>query len=539
MGNVVVKYNSQTLDPTPTVSRSYQFLDYGPRFGQIEQIDLNGYLGRVTTDYQAAIDDLLAIFAGQFKTLEVLDDGATIYNWPNIVVQDINIAPNSFLVGSYPTYNVKLISYQVPSGVIDPVNEYSFSQGEDGIVTVNHQISAKGIKGANGALDSAINFVNTFVRKNPYTNCTPYFINNSSGILMNISEQIDRANCTYSVTEQYKYLTGAGTNNYIQTESLSIDSSASNDYTNVDLTVRIQGSPVDNNLSSIRDTAEAIDTDTIFSSYGISPSLLIVNGFTVSENSGEAFVEVKYNYISGLNSDESNGVFDYSVSMDKDFLTSESNWKVNGEFSVKGPVNYKNTKISGFKDTNESDGYSTYLTKLVTGSPLWSKYGEYTLTLDGVNLTENSGIGLLQLNGSFNNRDTVSGLIQPSYTIDVEPQIWRYDLLPSANIEGHYTLQDYQTKTKAKVNVSVNATTTGTTNHDISVISSVASILTGVYVSKSSFLIGESLNSGKFNAETTLSVIGEENQGSSISNTKVYGSHTSKYNRPPNFKFGY
>ena len=77
--DVVVKYNNTAITPVPTVSRSYQFIDYGTRFGQAEQIDLYCYITGLTSNASGNIATMVNTFGGQFKTLEVLDDGNSIY----------------------------------------------------------------------------------------------------------------------------------------------------------------------------------------------------------------------------------------------------------------------------------------------------------------------------------------------------------------------------------------------------------------------------------------------------------------------------
>ena len=313
MSEIIVKYDSNILSPTPLVSRSFQFIDYGSRWGQVEQIDLSCYVTGITT-YQAAIQSVNTVFANQFKLLEVYNDTTLVYSWDKVAVQEISFPESAFSVGTIAPYSIKLLSYEVPSGVLDPTNEYSFSQNPDGNVSVTHKISAKGIRNANGGLDNAIAFVKLFTGQNPFTYCAPTFIPNSNAILFSLSESIDRASCAYSVNETYKYITGQN-KTYLETKNLTIDESRSNEYVNLDLNIKWQGSPITKNLATLVSDASNLVLSSQLQEFNISTSNVFQNSFAITQNSGENSVDIKASFVSGVNADLS-GYFDYSVSMD-------------------------------------------------------------------------------------------------------------------------------------------------------------------------------------------------------------------------------
>ncbi len=537
MGLVTVKYNNNTLIPTPTVSRSYQFLDYGGRFGQVEQIELNSFLTGLVGDV-SNVSGLTSTFGGQFKSLEVFDNNSlSIYRWDNLILQEISIPNSSYPQKGFIPYNVRFLSYQTPSGIVDPINEYSFNQGEDGIVTVNHKISAKGVKNNNGALDNAINFVKLFVHKNPFDSCAPTFLPSNLGVLTNVSETVDRASCTYSVNEVYKYSTGIA-GGYLQSESVSIDDSKLNDYPSVDLSLKLEGSPIDNNFSTIMTAALALSPELVLNSYGITTTGLFRNGFSLSEDTGSCSIEIKASFFSGSSSDYS-GFFDYNITYNEDITTDIQNWGIEGDFSVKGPLSFRQSRVSAFKSANEgTDGFNTYLSGLLKSSYLSTTFTGHGLTLNNLNITENTGLGQLKLSASYSDYDTASGLVNPSYTIDAEPSKWIYELIPAANIEGDYVIQDLQMRSAANVRINVNATTTGTRGRDIGVISGVADSLSGIYLSNG-FLLTQNLSSGINSCEISNEIKGEESQALGILTSKCVGSFGNKYKRRPGFSFGY
>jgi hypothetical protein len=540
MPEVTVKYNNVALSPTPTVSRSYQFIDYGKRFGQTEQIELEGFLTGYTSTADA-LSKLTTTFAGQFRTLEVLgEDSSSVYKWDNLVLEELSLPQNSFPQLGFTTYNARFTAYQIPSGVLDPINEYSFSEGEDGFVTVNHKISARGVRTNNvDPIDNAIAFVNLFVKKNPYTACAPAFISNGSGILMNISESLDRTSSTYSVTENYKFTTGAGALGYLRTVSLSTKESIGDDYKLIDLSVKLQGSPVENGFANVQAAAQTLDLNGILTEYGVSPTKVARETFGVTERSGDCSVEFKASYISGVDSDVS-GYFDYSISMDRDFVPSRTTWRVEGEFSSKGSIDTRRAAITAFKTANQGDSYIPYLSGLVTASALYTGFASgYALTPNQVTYTEDTGRAVLKLGATFNDYDTFANFYQPSYTVEVEPSRWIYEMMPSANIEGHYVIQDLQMKNQSKIKLSFNGNTTGSYSGDLTNVNILLNSISGIYAKSSSFLMSQNQASGQTNVSVSLDLLGGETMAEDFLTTKVFGGFGSNYVRQPGYKFGY
>ncbi|MFK5284396.1 hypothetical protein ACI3PL_32930, partial [Lacticaseibacillus paracasei] len=72
-----------------------------------------------------------------------------------------------------------------------------------------------------------------------------------------------------------------------------------------------------------------------------------------------------------------------------------------------------------------------------------------------INIQENTGMATFQASLVFLDGATNNAYVRnPKYTVDISPSKWSYDLLPSANIEGHYVVQDLQMMTKSKINFS-------------------------------------------------------------------------------------
>ena len=123
---IFVTYDTTTLSPTPLVNYSRQPINFGYVYGYNTDITLDGlYTGITTTG--AAISYLTGVFGNQFRGLTVSDgSGNTLYQWTGITVDSITFDSSPYFQGSFIKYSIKLKSFDFPSGVIEPSNEYSF-----------------------------------------------------------------------------------------------------------------------------------------------------------------------------------------------------------------------------------------------------------------------------------------------------------------------------------------------------------------------------------------------------------------------------
>lgn len=203
--SVILTYggvNPFSNQPIPFVGRTKENIYYGERWASVERISLLGQLtGCEFSDLYSAQQSLISGFSKSFQTL-VIDTGS----FDNIIVNSINF-PSANYVKVLP-YQIELSHYPRSFfsgffGVVDPLDSWSYNQGEDGLVEITHEISARGLQTASGALDSAKNFVLSRTGFSSYI--APQFIQRigASGILKSQSEKINRFDASYSITETY------------------------------------------------------------------------------------------------------------------------------------------------------------------------------------------------------------------------------------------------------------------------------------------------------------------------------------------------
>jgi len=551
--SITVSYNGTALSPTPLINYSKSPINFGYIYGYNTDITLDGlYSGISTTG--AAISALTTIFANQFKTLSVdTDTTANLYKWDNVTVDSISIEPNPYYSGSFVKYSIKLKSYDFPSGVIDPSNEYSFTQNDDGTVNVNHKISARGVRNNVGAFANAIAFVGQFTGKDPYSNCAPYFIPNGSGVLLSSSESINRAEGIYSVNEVYKYITGDITSPYFHTTNLSIDDSIEADFRKINYELKIQGSPISKNLENVISTLNYNLQSDIGDEFGFDVSNWVKDTYSATIDSGSASIDIKVGYISGASI--KTGFFDYDVSWDNDRLTNTENWRINGDFRCFGPLEYKRNQLDKFKTANNinfsgNDAYRPYLSGLITSSPIFSSLHDSFKRLSynsKIVVNENQKLATLRLSLELNASYEPAGVSELRYSLDGSPSKWIYELLPSANIEGSFVVQDLQLQTQPKQKFTISAKTYDKAAA-ASAIYGYMNGLTSTYVNSGTdtdvgaFLIDENLRTGVYDISLSKEFLGNDN--ASISSTLLKLQAIGTYSgtvavRPGGYNFGY
>lgn len=539
-----VSYNGIVISPSPLVNFSNIPVQYGYLYGYNSEISLKSFYTGITTSGNA-INFLTGIFSQQFQTLLVTDNNNnTLYNWPNITVDSISIDPNTYFIGSFVPYTVKLKSYSVPSGVTDISNAYEFQQNEDSTVSVNHKISARGVRNLNGAFQNAILFCQQFQGIDPFSVAAPLFVPSGSGVWMSRNENINRIDSIYSITENYRYSTGLFAP-YTKTTSLDISESINDEYRNINYGVKLQGSPIINNVASVISSLNYTMLTDIANDFGISTSNWVKNGYEANVDSGEALIDIKVSYLSGASA---SGFFDYVVSLENDYLNNTENWKIQGEFVCFGMLEYKLQQLNNFISANESNSWRTYLTGLIGASPIFAANhdtGKLFSQNPKVVLNTNTGLGTLTLSLDWENGYEPVGLADLSYTLEASPARWIYELLPAATIEGEFVVQDLRTQSQPRQKFSLSAKTYNTAS-GLSLLNGYMTNLVGGYVvsgtenAVTNFLTDENIDTGIYDVSHEQVWLGQDVISTGILFLQSIGSSTATIpTRPSGWSYGY
>ena len=241
---------SKVTQPTPYVSVAQESIHYGERWGEIQKITLNGQLTAgglenrgVVGSYDEMLDledQLIKNFHAQYQPLVIIEpwedqngvlNQTVLLSKDNCKVESINFAQSKHV--GIVDYTIELSSYGHTGDspdwcVIDPEDNFSFSDNGDGTATFTHSVSAKGIKGyatmpLAGPLENNTPEAFNKCSHDPLHNAMGWCQDKAKGwrksvwpsfvvpqqepILISKQESRDGVNGVYSLTEEYLYNT--------------------------------------------------------------------------------------------------------------------------------------------------------------------------------------------------------------------------------------------------------------------------------------------------------------------------------------------
>ena len=209
------------LAPTPFVSREVSTVFYADKYADVNNITLNGILtgcDPLNNEFSGTYANSKALadsFSKSFQHFQIYEDLGSgvegiVFTEGHALVNSVTFEESTF--AGYVPFTINLRVFEESSfesglfGVLDPVQNESFSDNADGSVTFNRQTSARGFHTNKLAIDNARIFVQSITGGAP--SYTPLFVSQSgydSGVLLSTSESINRLNGSYSVNEEWVY----------------------------------------------------------------------------------------------------------------------------------------------------------------------------------------------------------------------------------------------------------------------------------------------------------------------------------------------
>jgi hypothetical protein len=475
-----VYYDGIIVEGDPFVSRSLDPIDYGDRWGMTETITLNGVIAQLEAPVGGTTRDLGIEFAETFKNnfaeLKVMEGAIEYYKFPSVVVDSIDFPKDKWSPKSQIRYTVKLKAYDIFSAdsVLDPTDSYNFTENEDGSVDVVHKVSAKGIKnGTVSPLQRAITFVDKYVGVSHFGTCDPSFIANRTPVLIDRSENINRLEGSYSVTEKYKYtvnhpdgLGGGAGLPYLKKSKFTHNESIAEEYKTVDYEAQYTTDDA-NGMASLRTIINnAVDTkeyhNEVAGLLGVPVGQVHQVSFSINEEPAANKINIKGAFQYGI-TDLTKGVFDYTISFNRDDVTEVATYAIDAKLIAYGTIPNKNVAIKNFKDLayGASTIYSNleaYLYQKVTSSEVYRILGN-SRALDPFPTTikwnEDQLKGSLSMNATYSDEDYLDVVADAKYNVSVTSSKDTYKEMASANVDGVYVLQNLNSisQTNTKINV--------------------------------------------------------------------------------------
>lgn len=202
------------IAPTPLLRESVEMVRFGERWGQKRVLTLEGQItGKCLTYAQivARQQTLLSGFNKDFQSFVILEPTGTLAQYDFVKVVNISCDPSTYASPLLP-FSVTLEAY--PSGyfsgqygVLDPREDFNFTEEEDGTVKLTHSTSAQGFVTSASTTNNALTNAQSWVaaRTGWSSQVLPAFISGFSGAacLQTINENTDRLNARYEVVETY------------------------------------------------------------------------------------------------------------------------------------------------------------------------------------------------------------------------------------------------------------------------------------------------------------------------------------------------
>ena len=384
---VEIYYNGQNafsgVAPTPLVSMSSEFIDLGSNWNQVTKLSLEGtitgkYIGQSSYSFlRESLGKLLENFSQNFKRLEIYEDGVPIYTGDSVIVDSIDVDQNRFYGLAPFTMELSIYDtgvYQNYFGVKNPVDEISYEDNRDGMLSYTRTISAEGISdNSSNAISNAKDWV--FSRKISSPNIKPIIAKDNGGVFLleSESETVDRFGGKYEVTQSYvKNNHPESIDGVLFSYSVDISYEESSGIT----TARMSGSLTQAEMSILRSKFNSIDlflkcNDACQKSTGkILRNRIISN--SIVENDGSRSLDFTVEY----NDDQSNTDVIQDISVSLDYTNQDCLGRVtvtNNISSVVGSRASKWSKVLAASKSFDPYPYASSIYKQELGGVLLSR----------------------------------------------------------------------------------------------------------------------------------------------------------------------
>lgn len=424
--------------PTPIVSKVDNYIRYGERWAEQSTITLHGQL--TGCDYISIISaqqKLLNAFGRDYQKFSIVQDGFA-YEQKYNVIKNVNFEQSNYW--GMLNYTIALESYPQDMfsgyyGVLNPVNEWQYTESEDRLLEITHTIGAKGFN-TSAANSNAFNNAKKYVlgQTGLSSFITPFYTSICSGLvpcLDSFSESINRFNGTYHVTEKYIADLYNG-NNAIIRYAANYDCDINKGIS----TVSVQGevkSDKNSDLSTLRNKYSTFDLySAAVQTYNDATTKTDLNPYYISSGIHEDNYSKKVTFnVSFDNIFTPRTYFDYTsdVKIDENDITTVD---IKGVIKARGDLNTRWQLVQSFY-TQELNLYGLAIQS-------YSDFGgTYSLNprQQTYSTVKNPFIGQIEVSTSYNNKDVLpDGIKFLNYTLEYKPALEVIKSTPLVNIGG-------------------------------------------------------------------------------------------------------
>jgi hypothetical protein len=458
-------YNSQQIlsgQATPFVGRQDSFIRYGDRWADKTTFSLHGQITGCT--YQDLLNNqtvLIDIFKKDFQKFQIIEGSGIIFDAPYTIVRGISFPQSQYnyilnYIVSLDCYKQDLFSGYY--GVLEPTDEWAYSEEQDYKVGLTHTVGARGFNAdadVANALENARDFV--YQRTGLNNGIAPAFISGKSGslnfCLKDLKERIDRFNGNYSIVETYVADAYYGTNGMLR-YTTSFDCNTVEGLSRVTIQGEIDACGHSSSMDSIRTRYSGL------SLYNIAYDTFTGAGVTGTLNSGyvsNGIVEDPFNKKVSFQAVYDNNpdplvYLDYGVNLEvseNEITTATFQGTVKG----RGDINARWPQVLAYYS-----GVNPYVYALNAYND-FSPSSPYTLN----SLANNESTAFNQFNAeiniskTFDNKDLPPiGFKNFTYSLHFVPSFERVAFIPLANVCGlnpQYYVVDLGYKTRCQFSI--------------------------------------------------------------------------------------
>jgi hypothetical protein len=198
---------------TPFVGRTLEPIRYGSIWGTLEVFSLEGQITGLCSDGLSEIIQksqviLNGLSSTEFGEFSIVDNGTQIVSKPYVKVRSFNLEED-ITVGIKP-FQIELEAYEEDFfsgyyGVVDPTNDISYEETQEGNILINRTCSARGFNTSASALQNAIDYVQSTISTILPVSSILIEKNGTiaSPVLTSVTEEINRLEGSYSLTKKY------------------------------------------------------------------------------------------------------------------------------------------------------------------------------------------------------------------------------------------------------------------------------------------------------------------------------------------------
>lgn len=349
------------IAPTPFFSFSEDFIDFGTKWNQVTNLNLEGqltgqFLGSLSYRYlNSSVKKLFSGFNQNYGSLKIKEGANTIFNADQVVINAINIEESAWY-GVLP-FNIDMTFYDSGLftnyyGVVEPEQSISFNEEDNDIINLTYSISAKGINTtSNNAITNAKNWVKA--RTGNFNILSPILIQdnpNKNYILIDSKETVDRFNGVYSWEGNYrKNINPESPSNAFLNYTIDISSGYDDGFINATINGTLNG----NTITGLRTAYNSLNLYNLCNNVSLNTFKTNLSSRILNQNVNEAPNENTLSFGASFNNDYSSNIInDYTVDISQDILKCITNVNFKTDITAKyGDISSRWTQVKSFYDS--------------------------------------------------------------------------------------------------------------------------------------------------------------------------------------------